>query len=82
MLNDQEKTNIEEGMRLWAADCLKRDAYPILLLAMPESGNGDDIVIFRGGQYTVYQIRQLLLYLADRLQDAEGAVGLARDVFG
>lgn len=54
-----EVINVANSMHLWSDDLVKRDMYPILVIGMSK-GNPEDVMVYRGGEYSNGQIRALL----------------------
>jgi hypothetical protein len=61
--------NIAKAFEDWKTQCIEADVLPIILIGMPLDGEGKDLKIWRGGDYTPYQIRMLLWTVIKNLPD-------------
>jgi len=59
-LTIEQRKNIKDTMADWQRQCWDRNALPIIFIAMPVAGSGQDVLIYKGGNYTHEQIKKVL----------------------
>lgn len=63
----QERLNVDNVMRHWKKEVLDGDAYPIIAVSMPKSGNGHDMVIHYAFSIPPEKLKVMLQVLIDSL---------------
>jgi rRNA maturation protein Rpf1 len=58
-LSVNEVIDVANSMHRWSDDLVRRDAYPILVIGMSKA-KPEELVVYKGGEYSNDQIRALL----------------------
>lgn len=62
-----EKDNIKKAFDDWAKQCIDGNVMPVLLIGIPENGNFNELLLWRGGNYQPSQIKEFLQLLIEQL---------------
>lgn len=67
-LNKTEVNIIGKTLQDWGNDCLKKSAYPLIMIAQRKM-DAKELVISTGGDYSPAQMRAILIAVAQSIED-------------
>jgi len=66
MLNSAQQQNIKATMKDWTVQVLRRNALPVVFVAMKDAHTA---LVWKGGAYRNYQVKKYLEWIAAQIPD-------------
>lgn len=66
MLNSVQQQNIKATLKDWAIQAIRRNAFPVVFVAMKDSNTA---LVWKGGAYRNYQVKKYLEWIASQIPD-------------